>query len=119
MDERVDHRFRPEDAPLSRPAYRRKRWRLWLSLPIALVALGLGLWYGLAHRAPRDVARKGPQTLAQPVGAAVIGTGDIRVVLNELGTVTSLDTVTVKTQVNGQLIEIGFKEGQIVKKGDF
>ena len=39
--------------------------------------------------------------------------------LNELGTVTSLDTVTVQTQINGQLDEVGFKEGQVVKKGDF
>jgi multidrug efflux system membrane fusion protein len=39
--------------------------------------------------------------------------------LNELGTVTSLDTVTIQTQINGQLQEIGFKEGQVVHKGDF
>ena len=32
---------------------------------------------------------------------------------------TSLDTVTVQTQINGQLQEIGFTEGQMVKKGDF
>ena len=27
--------------------------------------------------------------------------------------------MTVKTQINGQLIDVGFKEGQVVKKGDF
>ena len=52
-------------------------------------------------------------------GFATIDTGDIRIILNELGTVTSLDTVTVLTQINGQLQEIGFTEGQVVKKGDF
>ena len=46
-------------------------------------------------------------------------TGDIRVILNELGTVTSLANVTVKTQINGQLTEVAFQEGQMVKKGDF
>jgi multidrug efflux system membrane fusion protein len=54
-----------------------------------------------------------------PVGAATIGLGDINVIVNQLGTVTPLANITVKTQVNGQLLEVGFKEGQLVKKGDF
>ena len=32
---------------------------------------------------------------------------------------TPLATITVQTQINGQLTEVGFKEGQIVHKGDF
>lgn len=42
---------------------------------------------------------------------------DIPVYLVALGTVTPLDSVTVKTQVNGQLQQVYFKEGQMVKKG--
>ena len=53
------------------------------------------------------------------IGLKAIDRGDIRIVLNELGTVTSLDTVTVMTQINGQLVDVGFKEGQAVAKGDF
>jgi membrane fusion protein, multidrug efflux system len=41
------------------------------------------------------------------------------VTLTALGTVTPLATVTVRTQINGQLVELGFKEGQEVAKGDF
>ncbi len=69
----------------------------------------------------RPAAPSGPQRGAttQPVGAATIAKGDIKVIVNGLGTVTPLANVTVKTQVNGQLLEVGFKEGQIVKKGDF
>jgi len=55
----------------------------------------------------------------QSVGAATIGTGDIRVIVNALGTVTPIATVTVQTQVDGQLQEVAFTEGQTVKKGDF
>ena len=40
-------------------------------------------------------------------------------IVNALGTVTPLATVTVQTQINGQLIEVGFTEGQSVRKGDF
>jgi multidrug efflux system membrane fusion protein len=84
------------------------------------VLLGLGIYRitGTLH-APKDSSRGGEKTAPQPVGVATIGTGDIKVVVTALGTVTPLATVTVKTQVNGQLLEVGFKEGQSVKKGDF
>jgi membrane fusion protein, multidrug efflux system len=60
-----------------------------------------------------------PQGAVQTVGASAAALGDVRVILNELGTVTPLATVTVQTQINGQLTEVGFTEGQLVKKGDF
>ena len=69
------------------------------------------------ERAPSG--RPPREAVAQPVGAATIAKGDINVIINGLGTVTPLANVTVRTQVNGQLLEVGFKEGQIVKKGDF
>ncbi len=58
-------------------------------------------------------------TPPQPVGAAKVVTGDMPVMLSGLGTVTPLATITVQTQINGQLMSVGFKEGQIVQKGDF
>ena len=54
-----------------------------------------------------------------PVATAPVTTADVPVVLNALGTVTPLATVTVRPQISGQLVEVAFKEGQIVKKGDF
>jgi len=55
----------------------------------------------------------------QPVQAAAAVQGDVPVTLSALGTVTPLATVTVRTQINGHLTQIGFKEGQMVKQGDF
>jgi multidrug efflux system membrane fusion protein len=52
------------------------------------------------------------------VAVEAAGKGDIGINLNALGTVTSLATVTVRTQISGYLIKIDFKEGQEVKKGD-
>jgi multidrug efflux system membrane fusion protein len=116
MDERVD-RTKTETLPLSRPAPRR-RW-LWLVLLLLVVGIGGEVLYH-ARQAPQPAAKGGAGgTPPQPVGAASVDQGDIRVVLNELGTVTSLANVTVKTQIGGQLMSEGFQEGQLVKKGDF
>jgi multidrug efflux system membrane fusion protein len=52
------------------------------------------------------------------VNVATAEKGDMQVILNALGTVTPLQTVTVVTQISGQLQEIYFTEGQMVKKGD-
>ena len=52
----------------------------------------------------------------QPVGVAVVKRGDVRLTLRALGAVTPLATVTVTTQINGYLMSVGFKEGQLVKE---
>src|ERR1700730_10534770 len=104
--------------PPGTKAKRRSRLRPIFLVGIA-VLLGLGIYRITGTlRTPRESGR-GQETAPQPVGVATIGTGDIKVVVTALGTVTPIATVTVKTQVNGQLLEVGFQEGQSVKKGDF
>ena len=53
------------------------------------------------------------------VGAAMATQGDIPVWYNALGTATPAQTVTIKTQISGQLLQVAFTEGQMVKKGQF
>jgi multidrug efflux system membrane fusion protein len=55
---------------------------------------------------------------AMPVGVAPVSTADVPVIYNALGTVTPLATVTVRSQINGQLTQVAFHEGQMVKAGD-
>jgi multidrug efflux system membrane fusion protein len=59
------------------------------------------------------------QGAMQSVGASTVATGNVREIVNALGTVTPVATVTVQTQISGQLTQVGFTEGQDVKKGDF
>jgi multidrug efflux system membrane fusion protein len=53
-----------------------------------------------------------------PVVAAAARTRDVGVYLKGLGTVTPLNTVTVRSRVDGELIGVHFQEGQIVRSGD-
>jgi multidrug efflux system membrane fusion protein len=47
-----------------------------------------------------------------PVVAAVTRTRDVRVYLNGLGSVTPLNTVTVRSRVDGELLRVHFQEGR-------
>ena len=73
-----------------------------------------------AARANRFRARPGQQGQVNPVAVSVatVTSGDLTVRIPALGTITPLATVTVKTQINGQLQKILFTEGQLVKQGD-
>jgi membrane fusion protein, multidrug efflux system len=53
-----------------------------------------------------------------PVIAATVRQRDFPIVLSGIGTVTALNTATVRSQVTGLLVDVPFKEGQFVEKGD-
>ena len=103
-----------EPGPTKRPK-RRRRFAPVIVLLIAAI-IGFGVWRFLwPHGTPE---KRAPQDV-QPVGAAKVTTGQINETLVGLGTVTPLATITVQTQINGQLMDVGFQEGQLVHKGDF
>ncbi len=107
---------RTEPAPVIKSGLDR-RVRIGLELLILLgIVVGTYQIVRTMHGGQPSGGRPQPP---QSVGAATIGQGDIRVIVNTLGTVTPLATVTVQTQIDGQLMQVGFSEGQMVKKGDF
>ncbi|HJE25004.1 MAG TPA: MdtA/MuxA family multidrug efflux RND transporter periplasmic adaptor subunit [Methylorubrum populi] len=120
-----------DPVPASAPVRRRSRFGRWM---LALLILG-GLG-AVAHRTydarqkPAEETAQAPgrgghgrggrpTEMKQAVGVAPVVTGDMPVVLQGLGTVTPLATVSVRSQINGYLTKIGFREGQMVKEGDF
>jgi multidrug efflux system membrane fusion protein len=108
----------PHDAPPPR----RRTW-IWIVL-IAL--LGAGGYYYWSKRTPASPAAgqaggrrgQGANAGAAPVDAAKAQRGNIGVYVTGLGAVTPIYTVTIKTRVDGQLMKVLYKEGDLVKQGD-
>ena len=98
---------------------RRSRWRpvFWIGLIVVLLAALV--WWIHTRPAPKAPTGRFGATGTMPVVSATAAAGDIDITYNALGSVTPLATVTVQTQIAGQLVDVGFKEGQVVKKGDF
>ena len=81
----------------------------------AIAAFGyLGWLYLFADSGKREA--KGPATVA--VTTQTIQNADFPVYLNGLGTVQPYRTVTVRSQVDGQVIKVEFRQGQMVNEGD-
>ena len=98
------------------------RWARWLAVIVILALLGGGGYLLWQRPAAAPQASKGgggdPARRAVPVVAVAAKTASVSVYLNGLGTVTPLKTVTVRSRVDGQLMRVLFREGQVVKEGE-
>ncbi|HEU0117864.1 MAG TPA: MdtA/MuxA family multidrug efflux RND transporter periplasmic adaptor subunit [Alphaproteobacteria bacterium] len=88
----------------------------------ALTALLVSAWFmGSSYAQSHGGGRHGNQgpNGPVPVVTAEATKGNIDITRDGLGTVTPLANIVVRTQINGQLMQIAFKEGEIVQKGQF
>ncbi len=97
----------------------RQHWLAGLLAVILLIVVGV-YWLrtrsGDAQTSAKN-RRSGSGALDVPVVTAKVQTGDLDVYLSGLGTVTALNTVTLKSRVDGQLDKVLFQEGQMVSTG--
>ncbi|WP_420223646.1 MdtA/MuxA family multidrug efflux RND transporter periplasmic adaptor subunit [Pigmentiphaga litoralis] len=132
-----------DPASPSRPLPRRARWPWLVALLLILAAVGWWWWHGRTTqeaapgatgasrasgaRGPRAPGAGGPPGAAGagafatppiPVKAEAARSENLDVFIKSLGTVTSFNTVTVRSRVDGELMKVLFKEGQRVKAGD-
>ena len=105
------------------------RWWIWL-VAIAVVVVA-GFWYYRGTHKSQDPAAAagaagasgkprgaGAGSYSVPVIVATAQSGDLPVFFNGLGNVTPLNTVTVRSRVDGQLINVAFREGQFAQQGE-
>jgi len=121
-------RVRGESEVIPEGAVRPSRGRA--RILIVVVGLGCllvaGAWIAYGRQVRTQLQAKAPgggNPVAQapravPVVVAPVRTGDLNVYLTALGTVTPLNTVTVKSRVDGELMKTYFTEGQVVRAGD-
>src|SRR5579862_4617336 len=99
----------------------------WVWLVILAIVAGGGYyaWHSTQGQtvagagAPRGKggrANQGGGTV--PVVVATVARQNLPLYLDGLGSVSAFYTVTLKSRVDGQMMEVDFKEGQDVKKGD-
>jgi membrane fusion protein, multidrug efflux system len=85
---------------------------LFLAAAIAVLALIAGGWW--LTRAPTEA--RAPA--AVPVRTVAVTRQDVHDVIRAIGTVRSQRSVIIRPQVDGELVELAIREGQLVKRGD-
>jgi multidrug efflux system membrane fusion protein len=105
---------------MTRPGF----FRRWGVLLLVFCFLAVGIYAVLIKTGKTQQRNSGPEHKTPPpapgipVVAAQVKKTDFNVYISGLGTVTPLNTVTVRSRVDGQLMEVLFKEGQMVGRGD-
>src|SRR5258705_13826936 len=121
MDEPILEQPEPEPEESPPPAVRAppKRGARWILL-VLLLLFGVVAFFFFQRQGKENgaTAKPPPAPVPVPITTAVAVKGNIGVYINALGTVTPLSTVTVNSRVDGQLMSVNYREGQIVRKGD-
>ena len=91
--------------------------RRWLIAVVVLLG-ALLLWWLLPGKPAAKKVGNSPWDGPVPVRLTEVGSGDFHIELKALGTVTALNTVNVRSRVDGELVKVFFEEGQLVKAGD-
>jgi len=115
-----DNETSTETAPSTSPRPVAKgRWRRLLVFAfLAVVVVVSILFFQRRESGKAKAERPAPAPNGVMITTATARRGDIGVYVSALGSVVPLNTVTVKSRVDGQLMSVNFREGQMVHQGD-
>ncbi len=88
----------------------------WI-LALLLLAAALGVWAFFHFRSPAPGGVAGGGNRPQPVSVAEVRIADMPIWISALGTAVPRNLVTVRSRVDGELIKLHFREGQMVTQG--
>jgi membrane fusion protein, multidrug efflux system len=92
---------------------------LWLIVSVLLLDAGYGAWLRVRpHGSNPSAAVQPPRPQSAPVRVATVERRDFSIALTGLGTVQATNMVTVRSRVDGQIEQVAFDEGQMLKQGD-
>jgi multidrug efflux system membrane fusion protein len=94
--------------------------RKWIVILVVLLAVGGAIWKIRDNRTQQDaqsakMAAMGDRAI--PVMVQTVQQKTMPIYLTALGTVTAYNTVTIKSRVDGELLQVNVREGQAVRKG--
>jgi membrane fusion protein, multidrug efflux system len=94
-------------------------WRFALIVGVVIILVA-GVLFWRDHEAAAAKAAAAHRAAAAGISITTVtaNAGDINVYLNAIGTVTPVYTNSITSQVNGQVVAVNYREGQIVRKGD-
>src|SRR3989441_6301752 len=93
-----------------------RRYLIAGAVVVALVAGGIAAYFSTDSGAREGrKAAKGPP--AVPVTVALVAQETVPIELRAIGNVEAYSTVALKARVDGQIVEVNFREGQPVRKG--
>ena len=101
------------------PKHSRRGLKLFLAVLLIFGAIGFYLHWKAAQKASKSATENASaHAPVLAIATTTAKTGDIGVYVNALGTVTSLNTVSLSARVAGQIVKVNYKEGQPVNAGD-
>ncbi len=104
----------PTNSSLASAPAASKKIFIFAGVGLLVVAVILFTYFGTEIRANEPKASKGPS--AVPVSVAIVSQQTVPFRLQAIGNVEAYSSVSVKARVDGQIVEVNFKEGQEVRR---